>query len=257
MFANFIEVFLLSVVQGVSEFIPVSSSAHLFLISEIYQFKSQALMLDISLHLGSLLAIIFYFHKDLSNILNDKKLFLLIVLGSLPLIVCGFVVLKTGIINNFRNIEIIAWMTFIFAILLFIADKIKVKKKLETNIDIKSIIIIGLFQIFALIPGASRAGTIITAARILKLTRIESTKLGLYSGLPTILGAVMLEALWLINNLSNNQEIISIILILLLSFFFAYLSIIFLMKWLKNYTFLPFVIYRISLGIIILCFINI
>ena len=106
MFANFIEVFLLSVVQGVSEFIPVSSSAHLFLISEIYQFKSQALMLDISLHLGSLLAIIFYFHKDLSNILNDKKLFLLIVLGSLPLIVCGFVVLKTGIINNFRNIEV-------------------------------------------------------------------------------------------------------------------------------------------------------
>ena len=83
MFANFIEVFLLSVVQGVSEFIPVSSSAHLFLISEIYQFKSQALMLDISLHLGSLLAIIFYFHKDLSNILNDKKLFLSEVLSEM------------------------------------------------------------------------------------------------------------------------------------------------------------------------------
>ena len=129
MFANFIEVLLLSFVQGISEFIPVSSSAHLFLISEIYHFKYQTLTLDISLHLGSLLAIIFYFRKDLFNILNNRKLFLLIIIGSLPLIICGFLVLKTGMINNFRNMEVIAWTTFIFAILLYTADKVKVKKK--------------------------------------------------------------------------------------------------------------------------------
>ena len=160
-------------------------------------------------------------------------------------------------LGKILSFNIIAIAGIIGAGLLYIADNNKIEKRNIYSLTILDSLFIGLFQIFALIPGASRAGTIITAARFLELTRIESTKLGLYSGLPTILGAVMLEALWLINNISNNQEIMSIILILLLSFFFAYLSIIFLIKWLKNYTFLPFVIYRISIGIIILFLINI
>ena len=249
MFANFIEVLLLSFVQGISEFIPVSSSAHLFLISQIYHFKYQTLTLDISLHLGSLLAIIFYFRKDLLNILNNRKLFLLIIIGSLPLIICGFLVLKTGMINNFRNMEVIAWTTFIFAILLYIADKVEVKKKLEANIDLKSIIIIGLFQIFALIPGVSRSGIVLTAARFINFNRYDSTKISFYLSIPAIAGASFLG----LKDISNQNIEINFLIFLsvFLSFIFSYLTVKYFLIFVKNFSLNTFVFYRIILALIL------
>ena len=249
MFANFIEVLLLSFVQGISEFIPVSSSAHLFLISEIYHFKYQTLTLDISLHLGSLLAIIFYFRKDLFNILNNRKLFLLIIIGSLPLIICGFLVLKTGMINNFRNMEVIAWTTFIFAILLYIADKVEVKKKLEANIDLKSIIIIGLFQIFALIPGVSRSGIVLTAARFINFNRYDSTKISFYLSIPAIAGASFLG----LKNISYENFDFNLIILfsIIFSFFTSFLTIKYFLIFVKKFSLNLFVIYRIILSLLL------
>tara|TARA_B100000287_G_scaffold434868_1_gene500724 strand:+ start:206 stop:973 length:768 start_codon:yes stop_codon:yes gene_type:complete len=249
MFANFIEVLLLSFVQGISEFIPVSSSAHLFLISEIYHFKYQTLTLDISLHLGSLLAIIFYFRKDLFNILNNRKLFLLIIIGSLPLIICGFLVLKTGMINNFRNMEVIAWTTFIFAILLYIADKVEVKKKLEANIDLKSIIIIGLFQIFALIPGVSRSGIVLTAARFINFNRYDSTKISFYLSIPAIAGASFLG----LKNISYEDFDFNLIILfsIIFSFFTSFLTIKYFLIFVKKFSLNLFVIYRIILSLLL------
>ena len=127
--AEFFEIIILSAIQGISEFIPVSSSAHLFLISEIQDFKIKSLLTDVSLHFGSLLAILFYFREDFLKLFKDKKLLKLLIFGSLPLIIVGFVVFKTGLINYFRNFEIIAWTTIIFAIFLYFADKFSVKKK--------------------------------------------------------------------------------------------------------------------------------
>ena len=249
MFANFIEVLLLSFVQGISEFIPVSSSAHLFLISEIYLFKYQTLTLDISLHLGSLLAIIFYFRKDLLNILNNRKLFLLIIIGSLPLIICGFLVLKTGVINNFRNMEVIAWTTFIFAILLYMADKVEVKKKLEANIDLKSIIIIGLFQIFALIPGVSRSGIVLTAARFINFNRYDSTKISFYLSIPAIAGASFLG----LKNISYEDFDFNLIILfsIIFSFFTSFLTIKYFLIFVKKFSLNLFVIYRIILSLLL------
>ena len=249
MFANFIEVLLLSFVQGISEFIPVSSSAHLFLISEIYHFKYQTLTLDISLHLGSLLAIIFYFRKDLFNILNNRKLFLLIIIGSLPLIICGFLVLKTGMINNFRNMEVIAWTTFIFAILLYIADKVEVKQKLEANIDLKSIIIIGLFQIFALIPGVSRSGIVLTAARFINFNRYDSTKISFYLSIPAIAGASFLG----LKNISYENFDFNLIILfsIIFSFFTSFLTIKYFLIFVKKFSLNLFVIYRIILSLLL------
>ena len=249
MFANFIEVLLLSFVQGISEFIPVSSSAHLFLISEIYHFKYQTLTLDISLHLGSLLAIIFYFRKDLLNILNNRKLFLLIIIGSLPLIICGFLVLKTGMINNFRNMEVIAWTTFIFAILLYMADKVEVKKKLEANIDLKSIIIIGLFQIFALIPGVSRSGIVLTAARFINFNRYDSTKISFYLSMPAIAGASFLG----LKNISYENFDFNLIILfsIIFSFFTSFLTIKYFLIFVKKFSLNLFVIYRIILSLLL------
>ena len=135
---DFFEILLLSAIQGISEFIPVSSSAHLFLISDIYNFKVQSLLTDIGLHLGSLLAIITYFNSDLANIFKNKKLLLLVTFGSAPVIFIGAILYQTNLILYLRNIEIIAWTTLIFAILLYFADKVKVNKKLDTNLGLKS-----------------------------------------------------------------------------------------------------------------------
>ena len=157
MFREFIEILILSVVQGVSEFLPISSSAHLILVSKIYDFKTSSLLIDISLHLGSLLAIIFYFRKDLFNLKHNKKFLNLIVIGSLPLIIFGYILYTTEAIYLLRNIKVIAWTTLFFGVLLYFADQKETNQNISSNLNIKSIIFIGLFQILALIPGVSRA----------------------------------------------------------------------------------------------------
>ena len=126
MISNYLEVLVLSIVQGISEFIPVSSSAHLIIFSNIINFSNKSLIFDVGLHLGSLLAIIFYFKKDLLNILNDKKLFNLLLIGSIPLIIVGYIFYLTGAINSFRSLNVIAWTTLIFGILMYLADTFKI-----------------------------------------------------------------------------------------------------------------------------------
>ena len=180
MFQEFIEILILSAVQGISEFLPISSSAHLILVSNFYDLKTGSLLIDISLHLGSLFAIVFYFRKDLLNLKSNKKLLLLIVIGSIPLIIFGYILHSTELIYLLRNIKIIAFTTLFFGIILFFADQQKFNKDISNNLDIRSIIFIGLFQILALIPGVSRAGITLTAARFLKFNRVDSTKIAFF-----------------------------------------------------------------------------
>ena len=249
MISNFLEILILSIVQGISEFLPVSSSAHLFLVSEIYKFESQSLLVDVGLHLGSLLAIIFYFRNELKDIVNNKNLLFLMVLGSLPLIILGAIIYKTGLINYFRNIEVIAWTTLIFALLLYIADKFENKKKIETDLQLKSILIIGLFQILALIPGVSRSGIVITAGRFLNFSRYDSTKISFYLSIPAIAGASFLSLKSLINENINLNLIV--LVSILFSFIFSYLTIKYFLIFVKKFTLNTFVIYRIILSAIL------
>ena len=249
MISNFLEILILSIVQGISEFLPISSSAHLFLVSEIYKFKSQSLLVDVGLHLGSLLAIIFYFRNELKEIVNNKNLFFLMVLGSLPVIILGAIIYKTGLINYFRNIEVIAWTTLIFALLLYIADKFENKKKIETDLELKSILIIGVFQILALIPGVSRSGIVITAGRFLNFSRYDSTKISFYLSIPAIAGASFLSLKSLVD---KNIDLNLIVLVsILLSFIFSYLTIKYFLIFVKKFTLSTFVIYRIILSAIL------
>ena len=249
MISNFLEILILSIVQGISEFLPISSSAHLFLVSEIYKFKSQSLLVDVGLHLGSLLAIIFYFRNELKEIINNKNLLFLMVLGSLPLIILGAIIYKTGLINYFRNIEVIAWTTLIFALLLYIADKFENKKKIETDLELKSILIIGVFQILALIPGVSRSGIVITAGRFLKFSRYDSTKISFYLSIPAIAGASFLSLKSLVDK--NIDLNLFVLFSILLSFIFSYLTIKYFLIFVKKFTLNTFVIYRIILSAIL------
>jgi len=246
-----IEIFILSLVQGVAEFLPVSSSSHLIIISEYLDFKNQSLSLDVSLHIGSFIAVIVYFYKDILNFYKNKKLFLKIFISSLPVMITGFVLVETNLILKIRNIEIIAWMTIIFGVLLLIGDKFNEKKNLRSDFNFKSAILIGILQIFSLIPGVSRSGIAITAARLLNFNRVDSTKISFFLSIP-ILGAVSIFGL---NNIlfSGDLNISKINLFaILLSFIFSFLTIKYFLKYVKKFNLNLFVYYRLILGSLLL-----
>ena len=246
MISNYFETFILSIIQGISEFIPVSSSAHLILLTELSNFSSNSLVIDVSLHLGSLLAIIFFFRKDLINFFNNKSLALLIIVGSLPIIIIGFLLYTSNLIDYFRNIEVIAWSTLFFGILLYFADNLKITKKFNENLNIKNILIIGLFQILALVPGVSRSGIVITAGRFLNFSRYDSSKISFYLSIPALAGA---SVLGLKNVVNQNLEFnILTIFAIFLSFFFSYLTIKYFLAFTKKFSLKIFVYYRIVLA---------
>ena len=249
MISDFFEIFLLSIIQGVSEFLPISSAAHLVLVSNIYEFKNQSLLIDISLHLGSLLAIIYYFKDDIFNFKKNKNLFYKIIIGTLPLIIIGYLLYTTNIIYYFRNIKVIAWATLFFGILLYIADKNKSLKKKNTDFNIKSVLIIGFFQILALIPGVSRAGITITAGWILGFDRTASTKISFYLSIPALIGA---SALSIKDIFKESIDFNLLILIgIFLSFLFSLITIKIFFKFIKNFSLNIFVVYRILLALVL------
>ena len=249
MLQNIIEIIILSAIQGISEFLPISSSAHLILVSSLYQFKSNSLLIDISLHLGSLLAIVYYFRNDLLDTKNNKKLLSLIFLGSIPLIIVGYILYSTELIYSLRNIKIIAWTTLIFGILLYISDKSRFDKKISTNLNFQSILFIGLLQILSLIPGVSRAGITITAARMLKFNRLDSSKISFLLSIPALCGASFLS----LKDLFNEHVDLSylIFLAVLSSFIFSFLTVKFFLNYINKFSMNAFVIYRILIALVL------
>ena len=249
MFQEFIEILILSAIQGISEFLPISSSAHLILVSNLYDLKTGSLLIDISLHLGSLFAIIFYFRKDLFDLKNNNKLLQLIIIGSIPLIIFGYILHSTELIYLLRNIKVIAWTTLFFGIILFFADQQKFNKNISANLNIKSIIFIGLFQILALIPGVSRAGITLTAARFLEFNRVDSSKISFLLSIPALSGASFLG---LKDAFNQSIEINYLIIIsVILSFLFSYITVKFFISYINKFSLNIFIIYRIFIAFIL------
>ena len=248
-----IEIFILSLIQGITEFLPISSSPHLILVSEFLNFKNQSLSIDVSLHIGSFMAVVIYFYKDISNFFYNKVLFFKIFISSIPVMIIGFFLVKSGLIEKIRNLETIACTTIIFGILLYISDRFKLEKEIENNFSYKSAIFIGFLQILSLIPGVSRSGIAITAARLLNFKRIDSAKISFLISIP-ILGAVSLFGLKNLimeeNGTLTNVNLISI----LLSFVFSFITIKYFLNYLKRFNLNFFVVYRILLGVVILIF---
>ena len=249
MLQNIIEIIILSAIQGISEFLPVSSSAHLILVSTLYEFKSSSLLIDISLHLGSLIAIIYFFRNELFDARKNKRLLSLIILGSIPLIIVGYIFYSTKMIYHLRNIEIIAWATLVFAIVLYISDKSRFDKKISSNLNFQSIIFIGIFQIFSLVPGVSRAGITITAARILKFNRVDSSKISFLLSIPALVGASFLS---FADILEQSIEFNYLIIIAIISsFVFSFLTVKFFLIYINRFSMNAFVIYRILIALIL------
>ena len=250
MFHDFIEILILSVIQGVSEFLPISSSAHLIIVSSLYDLKASSLLIDISLHLGSLLAIVFFFRKDLFNIKNNQKLLKLIIIGSIPLIIFGYILHSTELISLLRNIKIIAWTTLFFGIILYFADQRKIDQNISSNLNLRSIIFIGLFQILALIPGVSRAGITMTAARFLNFNRVDSGKISFLLSIPALAGASFLG----LKDIQNESLEINLLVVIaiVLSFLFSFITVKFFLNYLNRFSLNIFVIYRLIIALILL-----
>ena len=250
-----IEILILSLIQGITEFLPISSSSHLILVSEYLNFKEQGLSVDVSLHIGSFIAVLTYFHKEILEFIKNRKLFFKIFISSIPVMLVGFILVETNLINKIRNLQVISWTTIIFGVLLYISDKCSLEKKIDKSFTYKSALFIGLFQVLSLIPGVSRSGIAITAARILKFKRYDAAKVSFLLSIP-ILGAVSLygfKNLFIETNLNFTYfNLISAFL----SFVFSYITIKYFLIFIKKFSLNIFIIYRILLGIFLLFIAN-
>ena len=246
-----LEIFILSIVQGVTEFLPISSSAHINLISKLTNVSYSGLLLDISLHIGSFLAVIIYFRKDVFEIFKDFRKLSYLFVAVTPILFLGLLITKMDFADNLRSLKLIGWTTIIFGVLLFMSDKSKIKKNYKNGFNFKDALIIGLIHSIALIPGVSRSGVAITACRFLSYSRVDSAKISFLISIPTLL-AVSVYGIYTLN-LNKNIDIQSIsILSILGSFFFSYITIKFFLEFLKKFTLNFFVYYRIIIGVVIL-----
>lgn len=250
-----LEIILLSAIQGITEFLPISSTAHLIFLSEFLSIKNENLTTDISLHLGSLLAVLFFFKIEIFNYLTNKFLFLKIVIGSLPTLFFGFILVKFNLIEEIRNIYIISLTTILFGIVLFISDRSIIKKNTINDLSIKDAIYIGFLQPLSLIPGVSRSGITITGARFLKFNRVVSAKISFLFSIPTLL-AVSSYGILSILEKKNLEITIHNFWAVIFSFLFSYIALKYFITFLQKYSLMFFVIYRVILGIVILTYIN-
>ena len=246
-----IEIIILSLIQGVTEFIPVSSSSHLVLISKFFNFNNQGLSIDVSLHIGSFLAVLFFFKKDVLSFFENKIIFLKIVLSSFPVMIIGFFLFESGLIDKIRNLKIIAFTTITFGVLLYISDKFKLEKSISKNFTYKTAFFIGMFQVLSLVPGVSRSGIAITAARLLNFKRVDAGKISFLISIP-ILGAVSIFGIKnLIHAETLNFTFLNLLSIII-SFFFSLITIKYFLSYINKFSLNIFVYYRILLGFILI-----
>ena len=246
-----VEILILSIIQGLSEFLPVSSAAHFVLVSKYFSFTNQSVLIDICLHFGSLIAIIFYFRNDLFHFIRNKNFLLKIVIGTIPIIPIGYILYQTNLIEQLRNLKVIGWMSLLFGILLYISDKSKVTKKIDTNFTNKSALFIGLFQVLALIPGVSRSGITITSGRMLGFNRFDSAKISFFLSIPTLAAASIMGIFKIYEEGSAELNFLAIIAVIF-SFIFSYITIALFFNFIRKFSLSIFVIYRIVLSLFIL-----
>ena len=248
------ELVLLSIIQGVTEFLPISSSAHLILFSKYFNLSNANLTLDISLHLGSFLAIAFFFRRDLTNLIKNKELFKKIIVTSIPVSIFGYLLVKSNYIDFLRSYSVIGWSTIIFGLILFFSDLNDTKKNIKKNFSYNNAFFISLFQILSLIPGVSRSGITITSARILGYNRVDAAKISFLTSLPVL---AIVSVYNLQNIIIKDRVDISLTNLagILLSFVISYLTIRLFIKFLKKFNLLIFVVYRLILGLIILLYV--
>ncbi len=249
---------LLAFVQGVTEFLPISSSGHLILASRVLELPDQGIAIDVAVHVGTLFAVILYFWRDIFDLTigalrllsgrRDPRTLLVVrlAIATLPVIVAGFFVSRY-FPYGIRSMEMIAWATIGFAIVLWISDRLGMTVRRVEHLSKSNALFIGVLQILALIPGTSRAGITMTAGRMLGMERTQAARFSMLLSIPTIAGAGVLSGAMLYQTGDTTLHL-SAIIAASLSFVTGLIAIALLMRWLKKSSFTPFIIYRIALG---------
>ncbi|MEO9946967.1 MAG: undecaprenyl-diphosphate phosphatase [Paraglaciecola sp.] len=257
------EIIILAIIQGITEFLPISSSGHLILPSLLLDWKNQGLAFDVAVHVGSLLAVVAYFREDILRMIiawttkgfssqqsPDSKLAWWIIIATLPAVVFGYF-LKPFIAEYARSALVIACTTIGFGLLLWIADRRATLSKNLTDINFKSALIIGFSQVLAMIPGTSRSGITMTAGLMLGLDRDSCARFSFLLSIPTILGAGLLVTYDLVKA-NEAVDWLAMGLGAAFSFVSAYACIYLFLAWISKLGMTPFVIYRLLLGIVLL-----
>ena len=254
-----LQYFLIGIIQGVTEFLPISSSGHLVLFAQLTNWEDQGLFTDIAVHFGTLFAVIIYLRKDIyyffTNIFQFKifedQIIFKIILATLPAIILGYFIYDY-VSLYFRSIQLIALSSIVFAIILFFADRVKMESKGWNRVTYIEALVVGLFQVLAFIPGASRAGVTITGARLLGYDRVNAARFSMILSIPIILASMTLSLINILNEEYVAVNLYQSFFASLVAFITALLSIMFLMRFIKKANFNIFIIYRIVLGIILL-----
>ncbi len=252
------QIVVLALVQGITEFLPISSSGHLILLPKLTDWPDQGQVIDVAVHVGTLGAVLLYFWRDIWGMATGTVLLLagrrepgarlafLVMVGTVPVVAAG-VLVKLYLGDTLRSVAVIAWATLGFGIVLFVTDRIGLTLRRLEHLTFADAVIIGLSQVLALIPGTSRSGITMSAARILGMERSDAARFSLLLSVPAIMGAGVVEGMELYQ--SQDADLTAAALIAtLLAFFSALIAIAVMLAWLRRATFTPFVIYRMLLG---------
>ncbi|MFO1127346.1 MAG: undecaprenyl-diphosphate phosphatase [Rhodospirillales bacterium] len=256
------QIVVLAVVQGITEFLPISSSGHLILVPVLMGWPDQGLALDVANHVGSLSAVIVYFWRDVrdmalgffallrGHVTPGTKLMLLLIIGTIPAVIFGLVI-KHFFPDGIRSITVIGVQTIVFAVILYIADRVSASNRGVADLRIRDALYMGAAQCLALIPGTSRSGVTMTCGRFLGLERREAARFSFLLAIPAISGAGVLEGKEMLET-ADASMLHDAALIAGFSFLSSFAAIWFLMAWLRRSAFTPFVVYRLILGVAVL-----
>ena len=258
-----LQLLLIAIVQGISEFLPISSSGHLILIPYLTDFPDQGPMIDVAVHVGSLLAIIIYFWRDVMGLARggfasvgigkdpqQTRLFWWVVVGTIPAVVLGLFLKTGGYLESFRFTDLVATNLIVYGLLLGAADRWGRQEKNFEDLTLRDAILVGMAQALALIPGTSRSGSTMTMARFLGYKRVEAARFSFLLAIPAVAGAGVLAILDLAE--ASQQMQWDALIAGVFTFIAAFATMAFLMNFLKRASMMVFVIYRVVLGAVLL-----
>lgn len=257
------QIIFLALIQGITEFLPISSSGHLSLVDEVTSWPDQGVLMDVAVHVGTLLAVLVYFRRDVLRLVlgavallqgrmtPDTRLLLLLALATVPVVIGGALLYATGAVTMLRGAEVVAWANLVFAGALWWTDRAGALEKRLDDLSTRNALLVGLAQVCALVPGASRAGVTMSMARWLGFTRTEAARFSMLLSIPTVTAA---GSLGFVEAYRSGDALFqaNMVLAAAMAFFAAIAAIAVFMRLLEYTSLTPFVLYRLALGVVLL-----